>query len=335
MKPSIDIYPETPRSRGMSLIELLVASSVVTVLMVILLAAVPAVTSTWVESERRIETYQRARGALELVTRELTPAVIDTRMQFIVLPGELLETAGAAGISPNSPALIWMAPLGESGELRCVGYFLHRDVEKAFYRLKRIYIEPDNTDGYFPRLVNFGDARDLTMRTDPVSARWFLDNWDEDAFNEEDPENDSLVVSTGTDGVVAFWVQCFDLLGNPVPWLSAAPNHPQSELIYNSSAYFQMATTVPFAQGNSTQFLQESANAMKANRLPAAVQISLVTIGDALLAKGRTIPEMESLLKDGTLDMEGSVEAYLERLRESGIEGAEVFSTKVKLVNGT
>ncbi|MDF1852392.1 MAG: prepilin-type N-terminal cleavage/methylation domain-containing protein [Verrucomicrobiales bacterium] len=321
--------------RGFSVIELLVAFTVLSILMTILLAAVPSVTSTWIESERRIETYQRARGALELLTRELTPAVVDTRMQFIVLPGEELLGAGALNVASLSPALFWMAPLGEGGELRCVGYYLFRDEEKGFFRLKRVYIEPDNPDGYFPRLVNLGNTRDLSMRTDPVTARWFLDNLDLRAFDEQDPDNDAVVVSTAADGVVAFWVQCYDLLGNPVPWLSEVRNHPSSDLIYNSAAFFQMATTTPFESGETTEFLRLSKQVMKANRVPAEIEISIVTIDTALLARDREIPPMDSLLVDGKLDMDGSVQLYLQNLEDAGIRGAEVFTTRVKLVNGT
>lgn len=322
-------------SRGFSVVELLVAFTVLSVLMAILLAAVPPVTSTWIESERRIETYQRARGALELLTRELTPAVVDTRMQFIVLPGEELEEFGAQNVAPLSPALFWMAPLGEDGELRCVGYYLFRDDERQFYRLKRIYIRPDNPDGYYPRLVNRVDARDITMRTDPLSARWFLENLDEKAFDEQDPDNDAVVVSTAADGIIAFWVQCFDLLGNPVPWLSQARNHPSTDLIYNSAAYFQMATTKPFDSGESTEFLRQTKQVMKANRVPTEMEITLITIDSSLLAKEIPIPPMESVLVDGKLDMDGSVQLFSQRLKEAGINGAEIFTTRVKLVNGT
>ncbi len=322
-------------SRGFSVLELLVAFSVLSILMVILLAAVPPVTSTWIESERRIETYQRARGALELLTRELTPAVVDTRMQFVVLPGEDLQDVGALNVAPLSPALFWMAPLGTSGELRCVGYYLFRDDEKQFFRLKRVYIKPDNPDGYYPRLINRENARDITMRTDPLSARWFLENLNELAFDEQDPDNDAVIVSTAADGVIAFWVQCFDLLGNPVTWLSQAKNHPSNDLIYNSSAYFQMATTKPFDSGESTEFLRKTTQVMKANRVPTEIEITLVTIDSGLLAREFEIPPMESLLIDGKLDMDGSVQLFSKRLKEAGIDGTEIFTTRVKLVNGT
>lgn len=189
---------------------------------------------------------------------------------------------------------------------------------------------------YFPRLVNFDDTRDLSMRTDPVSANWFLERWDEKAFAEEDLSNDQAVVSAAADGVIAFWVQCYDLLGNPIPWLSEEVYHPRSRLMYNSAAYFHMATTEPFDDGKSTVFLAETKQVMKANRVPAEVEITLVTMDDTAVIREQEIPIMENRLDDrGALDMEASVRAFLDKLKVKGITGAEVFTTRVKLVNGS
>ena len=334
--------PEPRRFAGFTLVELLVAMGVFSVLMVLLLGAITPVATSWRNSERKVEAHQRARGALELLARELTPAVVDTRMQFVVMPALELEEVGATLTAPASPALIWMAPLGKDGELRCVGYYLYRDDERNFYRLKRLFIRPrnphhpDERNHYFPRLVNFGDTRDLSMRIDPVKANWFLERWDERAFAEEDLENDEAIVSTAADGVVGFWVQCYDLLGNPVPWLSEAVYHPRSRLIYNSAAYFHMATTRPFDDGSTTVYLAETPQVMKANRVPSEIEISLVTVDDTVLIRDLELPEMTNEMReDGTLDMELSVRTLLRGLEAANVDRYEVFTTRVKLVNGT
>ena len=308
--------------------------AITTVVMVLLFGALEVVSSAWIDGERRIDTHQRARGALELVARELTPAVVDTRMQFVMLPSYLLADVGATHVVPNSPAMLWMAPIGTNGELRCVGYYLYRDTERKFYRLKRIFIKADN-DLYFPKLTNYDNARDVEMRTDPTSARWFLDRWDPQAFDEEDPDNYEAIVSSAADGIIAFWVQAYDLLGNPIPWVSESVNHPSSDLIYNSAAYFQMATTTPFDNGESFAYLSESPMVMKGNKVPAEIEISVVTIDRTTMARDPEIPEMQLILRaDGSLDVDESVDLFLEELKANGINRSKVFSTRVKLVNG-
>lgn len=330
------------RLAGFTLVEMLVAFAVLSGLMVLLLGAVTPVATQWRKAESRVETHQRARGALELLARELTPAVVDTRMQFVVLPGVDLEDAGATGIAAESPALIWMAPLGKDGELRCVGYYLFRDQSRGFYRLKRMFIRPYRTDlpdvpnPYFPRLVNHKDTRDLSMRTDPVSAKWFLERWDEKAFAEEDLSNERAIVSSVADGVLGFWVQCYDLLGNPVPSLSEAKYHPRSTLIYNSAAYFQMATTHPFDSGNSTEFLAETPQVMKANRVPTEIEFGLVVVDETVALRDVRVPDMTSVRDDqGVLDLEASIRETMANLETAGINQAKAFTTRVKLVNGT
>ena len=271
--------------------------AITTVVMVLLFGALEVVSSAWIDGERRIDTHQRARGALELVARELTPAVVDTRMQFVMLPSYLLADVGATHVVPNSPAMLWMAPIGTNGELRCVGYYLYRDTERKFYRLKRIFIKPDN-DLYFPKLTNYDNAR-------------------------------------AADGIIAFWVQAYDLLGNPIPWVSESVNHPSSDLIYNSAAYFQMATTTPFDNGESFAYLSESPMVMKGNKVPAEIEISVVTIDRTTMARDPEIPEMQLILRaDGSLDVDESVDLFLEELKANGINRSKVFSTRVKLVNG-
>jgi hypothetical protein len=330
---------------GLSLIELLVAFVIFAGLMVILVGAVEPVSRTWIESERKVLTYQRARGALELLTRELTPAVVDTRMQFAVIPGNMLGDIGAPSVVEESPVLLWMAPLGRYGDLRCVGYYLFRDEDRQLFRLKRIFVKPFVNDKkenpYFPAVGNSENIEDLereslNMRTSPVEPNWYLDRWNDAAFDEEDTFNRDAIVSTAADGVLAFWIQCYDLLGNPIPWLSEVKNHPASEMIFNSAGYFHQANVEPFEGGATTVFLRETKYAMKANRLPAEIEITIVTVDDDVALQGLEIPPMSSVLfPDGSLDLETSVELFEDALNLNGIQRSRTFSTRVKLLGGS
>ncbi len=326
-------------SSALTLVELLVSMALLTFLMLVLAGITEAASRAWREGQSRTETFQSARTALEILARELTPAVVDTRMQFVVALGDLLTDAGAQHVAPNSPALLWMAPLGDDGSLRVVGYYLYRDEARKFHRLKRLFIAPPTPtkpSTYFPRLVNKTDPRDPKLRTSPVDAEWFTRTWDGDAFDEEDPANEKAVVSAAADGVAAFWVQCVDVLGRPVPLLSKSPVHPPSMLHYNSAAYFQVATTTPFEGGRSFQYLADSPQAMKANRVPAAIDLTIVTFDSRVLARGLKVPEQVQLYRaDGSIDIEASVAQFDALLRQNGIRNARTFSTRAKLVNGS
>jgi len=326
-------------SAAFTLVELLVSISLLTFIMLILAGVTDAASRAWSGGKSRTETFQSARTALEIMARELSPAVVDTRMQFVVAPASLLTDAGAQNVAPNTPAMLWMAPLGEDSSLRCVGYYLYRDEARKFHRLKRIYIAPP-TDAkpseYFPRMINKNNPRDPELRTSPVDAEWFTRSWNEDTFDEENPNNADAVVSSAVDGVVAFWVQCLDVLGNPVPLLSQSTVHPASKLDYNSAAYFQVATSTPFENGRTLQFLAASPQAMKANRVPAAIDLTVITIDSKLLERGVKIPaQVNHYDSAGGLDVEASIRQFQTLLQKNGIHNARTFSTRAKLTNGS
>ncbi|WP_050024166.1 hypothetical protein [Verrucomicrobium sp. BvORR034] len=337
--------PSTGRAfSGFSLIELLLSVSLLAILLIVLTSFTDAAHRAWREGQSRTETFQSARTTLELMSREITPAVVDTRTQFVISQGSQLTTRGALNVAPNSPAVLWMAPLGANGDMRCVGYYLYRDEARKFHRLKRIFISPtlppvgNATVGapspYFPKSVNLANPRDPSLRTSPINADWFLQNWDAKAFDEEDPTNQDVVVSTAADGVVAFWIQPLDLLGNPIPTVKDDPNHPGSELLYNSAAYFQVATTTKFDNGKSFSYLSQTEQTMKGNRVPASVDITVVTLDSATLDRGLTLPVQTNVYETRVLNVEKSVNRFEEDLRALNIYNARTFTTRAKLING-
>ena len=318
-----------------TILELMVSLVVFAAILVVFSTLTSGIVGMWTEGESRIETHQNARGALEIMTRELTPAVVDTRMQFAVISSSELARRGARHLVPGSPVMLWMAPLGELGGLRCVGYYLFRDVSRGFYRLKRIYIRPLADKAYFPVMVNENNPRDPALRISATNADWFLRHWDAKAFDEEDPANDAVVVSTVADNVIAFWVQCLDIAGNPVPSLMKAPHHAGTTMIYNSAAYFQMATTTAFDNNRTTEFLSPGGQSMKANRVPAAVDVTVVTVDSTVVNREMDIPAVENIFsKDGSLDVEQSILRFNRALLERNIKDARTFTTRVNLLNG-
>lgn len=313
--------------------------SVLSVLLAILLAAVSSVSNLWIEGGRAVQTRERARASLELMSRELAASVVDPRMAFVVAPGSVLGSCGAPGVPPDSHAVLAMAPVGKDGALRCVGYYLQHDESRRICRLKRIYIREDDPHDFFPKVNEPPATPGRGGRgpgTNAVDASWFTSNWDRRTFDDASLQAEAPVVSTVADGVIALWVQCLDLLGNPVPLLSESKVHPRSVLAFNSAAYFQMASPTPFDGGASFVYLRETPYVMKANRLPSALEIRIVTVGDEVLARGFHLPPQRSLTAaDGSLDLDRSVATFLADLDHAGMRGATVFSTRVRLAAGS
>lgn len=322
--------------------EMMVTVTILAVMLLLLAEALDPAMRLWGEGEQRIEKYQSARAALELITREMTPAVVDTRMQFVVMPGQLLvDELGLKNVEGTAPAMFWMAPLGERNRLHCVGYYLARDDDRKRYRLKRLFVPPHPPgDPYeqhpsYPRMMNFAENRGEQNRTSPVNADWFLANWKHKQFDDQDPENDEVIVGTVADGVIAMWVQCYDLLGNPIPWVSMSDVHPDSELIYNSAGFFYAATSEEFEEAKTFSYAAEHELSMKANRVPAAMEIKIYTIDHHQLLRGVEVPEMENVMDGDRLDLDASVQRFEEKLAAAGIDRPESFSTRVKLLNGS
>lgn len=333
-------FLSSARRGAFTLVELIISIAMLGSLMVFLFAGTEAASRAWRDGQARTDAFQSGRTTLEMVAREVAPAVVDTRMQMVVLPGERLQTL-AADIAPEAPALFWMAPLGENGDLRCVGYYLTREA-----RLKRLYIAPFTETGapspYFPRLASAKDPSQPTrlinprndlLRPSPVDAEWFTRDWDTGAFDDVH-RSDTAVVSTVADGVVAWWVQGVDLQGQPIPWVSKSQAHPASRLIYNSAAYFQMATS-PSARGEASfLYLAPGPQAMRANRLPAALEFTLLTLDAPTLAKAPLLPAQPSVVQGGYLDVEASVVQYRAALAALGIHQARTFTSRAPLING-
>ena len=320
--------------------ELLVSVALLAFLMLILAGFTEAAGRAWREGQSRTDTLQSARASLELLARELTPAVVDTRLPFVIAPGSFLTAAGAQNIAAESPALLWMAPLGDEGSLRCVGCYLSRDDTKKFYRLKRLFIGPTDATGnasaYFPRTANLNNPRDPTVEPNPIDASWFTQSWNANAFDDQNPGNNQAVVSSAADGVIAFWVQGLDLLGHPIPAVCNSTVHPKSALYFNSSAYSQSATSTPFDNGQSFLYLAKTAQSLKANRVPAAIDLTVVLLDNSMLARGVTIPNQSNVYdSSGALDIAASVQAYTALLQQNHIYKARTFSTRAKLVNGS
>ncbi|MEM7013969.1 MAG: type II secretion system protein, partial [Verrucomicrobiota bacterium] len=136
------------REQGFTLIEVALAIGIMGMIAILLASMLGTAGNSWIRGEEVVETYQAGSTAMELMTREVAGATIDTCAQFTVMKNAYLQECGAACNAPDSQAVMFVAPIGREGEVRRLGYYLHRDDDRKFYRLKRLYVGPENEDYY-------------------------------------------------------------------------------------------------------------------------------------------------------------------------------------------
>jgi prepilin-type N-terminal cleavage/methylation domain-containing protein len=130
----------TPQSRGapaaFTLVELLVAMSILTMLLLVLLSIVDHTTKLWQSSENRVDSYREARAALNIIAADLRAAYVsqDTRLFQLNkengLPstaendkGSLFFLSAQAGDSQGESPPENSSEPGNKSDLCTVGYF--------------------------------------------------------------------------------------------------------------------------------------------------------------------------------------------------------------------
>ena len=161
------------RAIGFSLIEILVAMTVLAVLLVILLSMVDGATRLWRESERRVDSYREARAALNLITDDLSSFYASPDQHFfsVALESSEIEDLVNGAASPSEGhALFFITslsrsaqdPTGNRSDLCTVGYFLafgkssQSATDKGSYNLYRYFLSSDVT---FENIETYVTAR--------------------------------------------------------------------------------------------------------------------------------------------------------------------------------
>jgi hypothetical protein len=304
--------------------------SVLALLLVVLVQMLNAISKTWGDGEKRIENFGNGRAILDLIARELAPAVISNAHQMIQNPfTDAQRSATVPTLAPNSDSLFWQAPLRASpnGDLCEVGYYLTDPGAngKGPYQLKRFFVPQDH-------------AKFLVYATsytpNSTTARWIASPTGT-TFTATEFDNVSSVVS---DGVLGFWVRCFDVNGEPIPWfLSNSPEKASApNTKFNSAARFQPA--VVGTAGSITSpwpyTLNTSPITAQANRLPSVIEISIATIDSRTLKRNPTLPTTPTVATPSDLP---NVLTTLFNVTLPGnrIDSARLFTTRVRLINGT
>lgn len=257
----------TGTRRAFSLMEVLVACVIFSLIMIAMLTMVSQTSSIWRSSNARIDAFQGARRAFETLTELLSQATLNTywgyddastpsryirksELQFVVLP--------AGGTAPGTPrsgqGIFFQAPAAKSAQA---------DYERLTGLL--------NPCGFY---VEYGsDAAWLPPGPIPTTSRdryrlmlWIGDTESEPVFREETDPSDALDWVKPSPGNV------FPLADNII-LLAVWPRDETRSAILDSYAY------------NSRSGIASNPQPATANQLPPVLQIAMVAVSESSLSR--------------------------------------------------
>ena len=189
MRISSQLSRRSARRKGLTLIEILVVSVIFAIIATSLFIVFKAGLDSWRRTQAHLEVYQNARAALDMMTRELSAAYLNTDNNTITFRG-FSQGAAAPAWANNTlgDSVFFIASLNPSlnyndaaFELCKVGYYLdaNNQLMKYFYYVKTgtapIYDFSDNTDVVTQKIASNVTA--LTFRYFDVSGGPYT-TWD-------------------------------------------------------------------------------------------------------------------------------------------------------------
>jgi hypothetical protein len=291
-------HPLAHKVRAFSLVEVLIATAILSALVLLLTSLISGVNRVWIAGEQQVSEFQDGRAICELISRELSQAIISPNLQIVQNP------ALPAGLNQrtNSDTVFWQAPATStaSGNVAEIGYYLTDN-----YELRRFFVPPDNAKYAI-----------FTNGPTDTSAPWITTTFTKAEFN--------AACSVVSQGVLAFWVRCFDRNGDLIPWIP--PGAGAAPLKFNSAAHFQ-----PAIAGQGASFKYTSAATARANLLPSAVELTIVTLDPQTFRRNPIIPAQNA--QSAPDDLASVTALFNQQLINSNIKTARTFTARVKLTN--
>lgn len=337
------------RSRGFTLVELLVSMTVLSIIMMVATSIISQIQKTWVQGNARMEQFREARTAFDTIVMSLSQATLNSytsyqyntgetptipsektqapiaylrhsELQFVTGPAiDLLESTENIGNVPGSQAIFFQAPLGNTNnlaykklnELLCgCGYFIVHGSDSA-YRPAHITQERVRF-----RLMEFRPPSERNEVYSVVPGQWFRDALSETITGAESV---STVASTRpvAENIVALII---------APRLTpTVTNAAKNTLRYQYDSAAVEGETTNYPQG--TQHL-----------LPPEVQVTLVAIDErsaSRLAEKEANQQPQLIPDDAFVDTnkyDTDLASLEERLTTEGLT-YRVFTATVGLRN--
>jgi prepilin-type N-terminal cleavage/methylation domain-containing protein len=259
------------KGNGFSLLELLVAMAVFSVLLVLTLNVIERAGSLSAGSMAKMESTRVARECLDLIHRDLSSVMLPYNrtstksLQLLVSPSKL----DAAYANPHS--LFWQAPLSRDfnkGTLPLVGYFVQRSMgatpEDNRFQLRRLFVEESNREDYSLLSTKADWYRELAPDFAASGG----------AAVSEDSDATSGYKGWVADGVLGLWIRCLESPETPITKNAAGENTGFS---FDSRQAYQSST------GNYS---------INFSALPPFIEIGLVTCSPSDVRRINTIPSL-------------------------------------------
>ncbi len=257
------------RSRAFTLLELLVAMAIFSTILVLTLNVIGQAGTLSSGGMAKMEAARVARECLDLIHRDLSPALLPYNRASANSLQLLASPANLAPAYANPHSLFWQAPLArnsENGSLSSVGYFVERSIgttpEKNRFQLRRLYVnESDSADDHELSKADWYQA----LAPDFAAATG--------ASPSGDPDADRGYKGWVADGVLGLWVRCLDSSGTPIT--KNAADQPTG-FSFNSRQAYQAGSRRYPASGFSA--------------LPPFIEIGLVTCSPSDIGRIKTLP---------------------------------------------
>lgn len=321
---------EPPRRMAFTLLELLVAMAVFTLLAVLLFGVLGEVNRAWEQAQAQIEPRKSGRAILDYFTRELEIATLpanrtmtyatassppispDLGFQFLVNPSGFLSPKFF-----NPQALFWQAPIGSNGFAE-VGFFVRWDESTPNQPravLCRLLIKPGDSN-YF-------------IQSNPT-------NWLTDAvLNRAAPgvmdSNDPTLSYRGwlADNVIGLWARCLDPRGNPIT--NSALNTAYAGSTYDSRKGYRYSTGT--ATNALSSFTPSGTTSQVLATLPASVEVAVVILDSRSAAKLTQKPAYPVTSPTTPHSFWADINTFVSNLPAPVRSGARIYSTRVTLRN--
>lgn len=338
------------KASAFSLIELMVAMGILTILMLMLTVLLDQIQRSWRFSESRISQFREARVAFDLMAKNMGQASLNTywdmvtnekgeieryaptsELHFITLNDVSVDLKPTATQTPLGHGIFFQAPLGFSTKFRNLnnlfnarGYFVSWGSDKRF---KPSFV--DSPDRYRFRLMEFRPPAESNQvfqdgkdERDKDSEQKF-DQWYKQALSVGDGDFESHL-NPLAENIIAVIISPRDSIENS----TSMRNQNYSEIAPSYSYDSNDPTRVRDPKDEFSSFTQQ---------VPPLIRLTMIAIDETAAvreAEGSAIPEdiygeIDSLFKN-TSSFTTDIEKVSKDLNDKGINH-KVFSTLVLL----